>query len=277
MVPTRFSVARLVVIVGMGVQIAGLTRLIFLQVGALEWLHRLPHSPLAARAATLAFIGSLLLIVPVVWGRRWAQLAVVPLQIPFIVAGLPFFLNEFRKPGVVGFPQWLTISTLGLAGVATMTFGAIAALEATGLVRPVRFTGPGREISREGVAMAAFGFVWLGMVVAGYAAAATPSGGPTFSEPPSMTLQVTARNLRFEPGLIHVGAGAAIAVFLTNGDPLPHSFDSDALGLHIAMPAKSTVVALFKASAEGTVRYYCAVPGHEKAGMVGTITVKVKP
>ena len=274
MAPTQSSVARLVVIAGMCVQIAGLARLIFLQVGALEWLHRLPHSPLAARAATLAFVGSILLIVPLIRGRRWAHLAVVPLQIPFIVAGLPFFLNEFRKPGVVGFPQWLTISTLGLAGVATMIFGAIAALEAMGRLRPVRFTGPGREVSREGVAMAAFGFVWLGMVVAGYAAAAAPSGGPTFSEPPSVTLQMTARNLRFEPGLIEIRGGATIAVFLTNGDPLPHSFDSDALGLHVAMPAKSTVVALFRVSGGGPVRYYCAVPGHEKAGMAGTIAVR---
>jgi len=271
---TRISVARLVVLVGLVVQIAGLARLIFVQVGGLEWLQRLPGAPLAAWAATVAFLGSLALFVPVVRGRRWAQLAVLPLQIPLIAAGLPFFLNEFTKPGIVGFSQWLTISTLGLTGVATLLFALIGALEVTGRMRPVRFSAPGGGVSREAVAMAAFGFVWLGMVVAGYAAAATPSGGPAFSEPPAATLHVTATNLQFEPANIVLQSGTATAVFLTNGDPLPHSFDIDALGLHVAMPAKATVVAMVKVPLGTMIAYYCAVPGHHKAGMVGTITVR---
>jgi len=270
----RFSVARLVVLVGLAVQIVGLARLIFVQVGGLEWVQRLPHAPLSAWAATVAFVGSLALLGPVIRGRKWAQLAVLPLQIPLIAAGLPFFLNEFTKPGVVGFSQWLTISTLGLMGVATMLFAVVAALEVTGLIRPVGFAAPGGGISREAVAMVAFGFLWLGMVVAGYATAATPSGGSTFSEPPAATLHVTAVQLKFAPQMIELAPGTATAVFLTNGDPLPHSFDSDALGLHIAMPAKSTVVALIKVPSRGSVAYYCAVPGHQKAGMTGTIIVK---
>ncbi len=270
----RLSVARLVVIVGLCVQIVGLTRLIFVQVGGLEWLQRLPHAPLAAWAATIAFLGSLALIIPVIRGRKWAVMAVLPLQIPLILAGLPFFLNEFTKPGVVGFSQWLTISTLGLTGLATMLFGVIAALEVTSRMRPVHFGMPGGGVSREAVAMAAFGFAWLGMVVAGYAAAATPSGGPAFSEPPAATLHLTATNLKFVPADIVLQSGTATAVFLTNGDPLPHSFDIDALGLHIAMPAKATVVALIKVPSSGMTAYYCAVPGHQKAGMAGTITVR---
>ncbi|HEY3248138.1 MAG TPA: cupredoxin domain-containing protein [bacterium] len=269
----RFSVARLVVIVGLCVQIAGLARLIFVQVGGTEWLQRLPYAPLAAWAATVAFVGSLAMIVPVVRGRKWAQLAVLPLQIPLIAAGLPFFLNEFTKPGVVGFSQWLTISTLGLTGVATMIFAVIAALEVTGRIRPMSFEAPGGGISREAVAMAAFGFVWLGMVVAGYAAA-TPTGGPTFSEPPAATLHVTVEQLKFHPATIELQRGTATAVFLTNGDPLPHSFDSDALGLHVAMPARATVIALIKVPSGGTLTYYCGVPGHKTAGMVGTIVVR---
>src|SRR5574341_500737 len=149
---SKFSVARLVVLVGLAVQIAGLARLIFIQVGGLEWLQRLPRAPLSAWAATVAFVGSLAVIVPVFRGK-WAHLAVLPLQIPLIAAGLPFFLNEFTKPGVVGFSQWLTISTLGLTGVATLIFGVIAALEATDRIRPVRFAAPGGGISREAVAM----------------------------------------------------------------------------------------------------------------------------
>ncbi|HEY3247596.1 MAG TPA: cupredoxin domain-containing protein [bacterium] len=271
----RFSVARLVVLVGLAIQIAGLTRLIFVQIGGAEWLRRLPNAPLAAWAATFAFVGSLALIGPVIRGRRWAQLAVLPLQIPLIAAGLPFFLNEFAKPGVVGFSQWLTISTLGLTGAATLIFAVIAALEVTGRMRPVSFIAPGGGVSREAVMMGAFGFVWLGMVIAGYAAAATPSGGAsTFSEPPVATLHVTAVQLKFTPQVIALTPGTATALFLTNGDPLPHSFDVDALGVHVAMPAKSTVVAVIKVPAAGTAPYYCGVPGHEKAGMAGTITVR---
>jgi uncharacterized cupredoxin-like copper-binding protein len=270
----RFSVARLVVLFGLGVQIAGLARLIFVQVGGAEWLHRLPRAPLAAWAATAAFVGSIGLLVPVIRGRRWAQFAVLPLQVPLIAAGLPFFLNEFTKPGVVGFPQWLTISTLGLTGVATLIFAVIAVLEMTGRMRPVHFTAPGGGVSREAVAMAAFGFVWLGMAVAGYAAVAAPSGGATFTEPPEATLHLTAKFMRFDPADILIHSGSATAVFLTNGDPLPHSFDSEALGLHVAMPAKSTVVAMIRVPAAGTLTYSCEVPGHQKAGMVGTITVR---
>lgn len=122
--------------------------------------------------------------------------------------------------------------------------------------------------------MAAFGFVWLGMVVAGYAAAAAPTGGPTFNEPPAATLHIRAQHLKFKPADFELQAGTATAVFLTNGDPLPHSFDIDALGVHVAMPAKATVVALIKVPSAGRVSYYCAVPDHQKAGMFGTITVE---
>ena len=68
--------------------------------------------------------------------------------------------------------------------------------------------------------------------------------------------------------------GETLGIVLINHDSFPHSFDIDALNVHVQMPAHSTSVAAVAPTASGPLEFYCAVPGHREAGMVGSITVE---
>ena len=82
---------------------------------------------------------------------------------------------------------------------------------------------------------------------------------------------VTMKDLYFEPADITVAVNTPV-VFHNGSDSSPHdakaednSFSTPMLG-----PGKEQTVTLSKV---GDVTYYCTVPGHKSAGMVGTIHV----
>jgi uncharacterized cupredoxin-like copper-binding protein len=52
-----------------------------------------------------------------------------------------------------------------------------------------------------------------------------------------------------------------------------NSFDVDAVGIHIAMAANETAETTLTMTQPGTCIFYCAIPGHKEAGMVGTLIV----
>ena len=61
---------------------------------------------------------------------------------------------------------------------------------------------------------------------------------------------------------------------LESSDAAAHSFDIDELNVHVPMPADKPVLALFTPSTLGTYTFYCGIPGHTEAGMVGTLIVE---
>ncbi|MFQ5761934.1 MAG: plastocyanin/azurin family copper-binding protein [Candidatus Bathyarchaeia archaeon] len=74
---------------------------------------------------------------------------------------------------------------------------------------------------------------------------------------------------------IEVHAGDIVKITLVNGDGVEHDIVIDALGLHsshVREKGESTVV-IFTAEKAGAFEYYCSVPGHKEAGMVGQIIV----
>ncbi|MEZ4593708.1 MAG: cupredoxin domain-containing protein [Chloroflexota bacterium] len=83
-----------------------------------------------------------------------------------------------------------------------------------------------------------------------------------------------AENMRFGQEVVQVQAGEPITFALDNKDMYAHSFDVDALGWHVAMPANDQVVVDFTAVPPGTYTLYCAIPGHREAGMVATLIVE---
>lgn len=85
---------------------------------------------------------------------------------------------------------------------------------------------------------------------------------------------VVSPGFAYEPGEIRVRAGELVAMRLDNPHGAPHSFDVDELGVHVAMPSGQSALALFTAPAPGTYEFYCALPGHREAGMVGTLVVE---
>jgi uncharacterized cupredoxin-like copper-binding protein len=62
-------------------------------------------------------------------------------------------------------------------------------------------------------------------------------------------------------------------VTLPNDGVTLHNFSIDALGISVDIAPGATETVTINAPA-GSYEYYCNVPGHKEAGMVGTLTVQ---
>ena len=100
-------------------------------------------------------------------------------------------------------------------------------------------------------------------------AAATPTSVATPG--PANQVVIVMEELVFRPSQITVPAGETVTVTLWNKGAVTHSFVIDALGVHQEVAAGESVNLriIFPA---GVSAFYCAIPGHKAAGMVGTIT-----
>jgi plastocyanin len=70
-----------------------------------------------------------------------------------------------------------------------------------------------------------------------------------------------------------VTAEGSVTVRLSNEDLFWHTFTVDELQVDLAVPVGATRSITFEAPA-GLYRFYCRVPGHPEAGMVGTLEVR---
>jgi uncharacterized cupredoxin-like copper-binding protein len=65
-----------------------------------------------------------------------------------------------------------------------------------------------------------------------------------------------------------------LGLFIINKDDIGHSFDVDSLDIHVELPPTSTTAVAITPTGPGNLEFYCGVPGHRDAGMVGTISVE---
>lgn len=111
------------------------------------------------------------------------------------------------------------------------------------------------------------------------AASTTSSNSSVASSQAATTLKLSANpsgQLKYNTSTLNVKAGKITIVF-TNDSPLPHdvTVQKGTSGATIAATpifdhgTKSITMTL----APGKYTYYCSVPGHRQAGMVGTLTV----
>jgi heme/copper-type cytochrome/quinol oxidase subunit 2 len=103
-------------------------------------------------------------------------------------------------------------------------------------------------------------------------AATTPSPAGT---PGALELSVQGSALAFDKTALVARAGK-VTLALANSSPIPHNIAIKGNGVDVKGPVvtsggRSTVTAVLK---PGTYTFYCSVPGHEEAGMHGTLTVK---
>lgn len=124
------------------------------------------------------------------------------------------------------------------------------------------------------------GLVTAGVVAALVGASATSvlagasAGGGRVASSPTMTGLVTAEDTRFTGPSVSVKNGDVIGLFVVNKDSTGHAFDVDSLGIHVQLAPNSTTAVTVMPTGPGAIQFYCSVPGHRDAGMVGTISVE---
>src|SRR5215204_1873013 len=109
------------------------------------------------------------------------------------------------------------------------------------------------------------------------APAATPGaegGTPTTNgtTTAAVTVDVVAQDIFFEPKEVTIPANTDVTVNVPNEGAAPHNFSIDELGIDVDLAVGATEQVVINAPA-GEYEFYCNVPGHKEAGMVGTLTV----
>jgi len=112
--------------------------------------------------------------------------------------------------------------------------------------------------------------------VASPAPAGTPEGGSEGTPAAGgsgTTVEVEAIDLAFKPNKIEVSAGD-ITINLTNKGFLPHNLTIEGVnGADTGIINSGTTASITATLAAGTYTYFCSVPGHKDAGMIGSIVV----
>ena len=85
---------------------------------------------------------------------------------------------------------------------------------------------------------------------------------------------VTTPGFKFEQTRLTAKAGETVALRLENTHNAPHSFDVDALKVHVPAAPGTQGLILFTPTTPGTYTFYCGVPGHRELGMEGTLIVE---
>ena len=89
----------------------------------------------------------------------------------------------------------------------------------------------------------------------------------------SVTIDMT--EMKFTPNTFTVKAGDKVTVKLENKGTVLHDFSIDSLNVKKdVQPGKTETVSFTAPSQAGDVVFYCNQPGHEAAGMKGTMTVQ---
>ncbi len=86
-------------------------------------------------------------------------------------------------------------------------------------------------------------------------------------------MTVESYDIYFEPDELSIPADTDVTVSLPNVGAALHNFSIDELGIDVDIAPGATEETVINAPA-GTYEYYCNVPGHKPAGMVGTLTVQ---
>ncbi|MDP2327372.1 MAG: cupredoxin domain-containing protein [Dehalococcoidia bacterium] len=108
---------------------------------------------------------------------------------------------------------------------------------------------------------------------------------------PSVRLDVTMRDIAFEPATLEGRAREVIEIALKNTGSLAHDFTVKEIaaevavtqpasrarntdtGIHVHLDGRTESVMQLRVATPGTYEFYCSVSGHRPAGMAGTLVV----
>ncbi len=197
--------------------------------------------------------------------RRWLWLGLLIPPVLFVLMNAPFIPYPLTHPVDIAFTAILPlIVATGVLVVAGMT-----AFREAG--DPM--TTP-RSGARARLAVAVVAGATAGAFATGYLAASSGGGGTALAAAPTTAGTLVAESTRYLTANYSMSSSDVLGLFVENKDSFAHSFDIDALGIHVQVPASATVAIAIKPTGSGPLEFYCAVPGHREAGMVGTIDVR---
>lgn len=264
--PLRRTYAMSVVSAGCWVVAAGLAYLIFLFGSAAVQQQQVPLL-LVFGSFTVLFVivGTAAAASTGARRRAWFWMTGGLLSLLVLVLNLRQIPYDLARPAVTG-PYLITI--LVVPGAIAAIVGGIAAfLE----VRRGRETW--KRSGRAGwVSVAVVGIV-VGAGATSLLAGLASADAASVAEAPTVTGVLTVENIRFSDTALRMPAGDVLGLFVTNKDGIGHSFDIDSLGIHVQLPPHSTTAIAIKPTGSGSLAFYCSIPGHRAAGMVGTIRV----
>jgi nitrite reductase (NO-forming) len=101
-----------------------------------------------------------------------------------------------------------------------------------------------------------------------------PDANKTAAETPNgPKVEVSAKEFAFMPSTLTLKAGEPTTIVLENDGSIEHDFSVSDAGFKLAVPASQKGDKVLTIAKPGTYPFHCSVPGHEGAGMKGTITV----
>jgi len=88
------------------------------------------------------------------------------------------------------------------------------------------------------------------------------------------TVDITAGDLYFQPNTLTVTKGTKVTLSIKNAGAIEHTFTLPPFHINVVLQPGQSQTVSFTPTTSGTYYWYCAVPGHAQAGMVGKITVQ---
>jgi plastocyanin len=244
--------------------------------------------------ATLAAMVVLLIFLQVVVvGGLFPPLAII-FGLPAVIIALLIYAARWRWTPLLGLAYWMLLIALNTSHLAhdiahpeflsEFAFtGLVLALTVIGIVTGVGATLQNyrRAAEEMSVGRVPRGFSAMVCGIAGMclgavllAAFVPASASPSVSAQTLASLPALGANhTHFEQTELRAKVGEIVALRLENYESQPHTFNIDELNVHVSMPPGTPSLALFRASTPGTYTFYCDVPGHRQAGMVGTLTI----
>jgi plastocyanin len=196
---------------------------------------------------------------------RWAPLLAVLWSVASVIPGLEPYSYNLAHPAETG----TFIATL--LGLALLLITVVAGLAAT--VAGERQVAAGRAPRwLRGFLIGVATFVLGASLVAAIPPSDASAG--VSAEALAQLPALVSAHYKFDRAELRARVGETVALRLDNRDAQRHYFDIDELNVHVAMPSGTPALALFRPSAPGTYTFYCRVPGHREAGMVGTLIVE---
>jgi uncharacterized cupredoxin-like copper-binding protein len=84
---------------------------------------------------------------------------------------------------------------------------------------------------------------------------------------------IVSQDIFFDPDEVTIAADTDVTFSLPNEGAAPHNFSIDELEISLDQAPGEEHEVVINAPA-GEYEFYCNVPGHREAGMVGTLTVE---